>query len=227
LPEIAMSTEFDKVRQASLAIPSHLGYFEAVRHDVLGAPLAGEPPDGVSQAIFALGCFWGAERKFWQTPGVHCTAAGYAGGHAADPDYYSVCSGATGHAEAVLVSYRVAEVDYDSLLALFWEAHDPTQGMRQGADVGTQYRSGLFTLGPEQHRLALASRQTYGEALGAAGYGPITTEVAEAGVFYFAEKYHQQYLAKNPRGYCGLGGTGVACNLRTALAEDAMAEQRA
>lgn len=222
-----MNTEFDKVRQASLAMPSHLGRFEAVRHDVLGVPLADAPPDGVSQAIFALGCFWGAERRFWQTPGVYCTAAGYAGGHAANPDYHSVCSGSTGHAEAVLVSYRVSEVDYGRLLALFWEAHDPTQGMRQGADVGSQYRSALFTLGPEQHRLALASSRAYGEALSAAGYGPITTEVAGAGVFYFAEGYHQQYLAKNPHGYCGLGGTGVACGLGSARSEGAMAEQRA
>lgn len=222
-----MNAEFDKIRQASLAMPSHPGRFEAVRHDVLGVPLAAELPKDISQAIFALGCFWGAERKFWQTSGVYCTAVGYTGGYAADPDYYSVCSGATGHAEAVLVSYRVSEVDYGRLLALFWEAHDPTQGMRQGADVGTQYRSGLFTLGPEQHRLALASRQTYGEALRAAGYGPITTEVTEAGMFYFAESYHQQYLAKNPHGYCGLGGTGVACGLKPARNEDAMAAQRA
>ncbi len=222
-----MNTEFDKVRQASLAIPPHVGRLEAVRHDVLGVPLTAEPPNGVSQAIFALGCFWGAERKFWQMPGVYCTAVGYTGGHVADPDYYSVCSGATGHAEAVLVGYRVSEVDYNRLLALFWEAHDPTQGMRQGADVGTQYRSGLFTLGSEQHRLALASRQAYGGALGAAGYGPITTEVTEAGVFYFAEKYHQQYLAKNPHGYCGLGGTGVACDLEPTRTAGVMAEQRA
>ncbi|WP_446831056.1 peptide-methionine (S)-S-oxide reductase MsrA [Candidatus Foliamicus sp.] len=208
-----MSTKFDTVYWASLATPPHLGRFEAATHDVLGAALAGAPPDGVSQAIFALGCFWGAERKFWQLSGVHCTAVGYTGGAMADPDYYSVCSGTTGHAEAVLVSYRVAEVSYRQLLALFWEAHDPTQGMRQGADVGTQYRSALFTLGPEQRTLAMSSRKAYGEALAAAGYGPITTEVSPACEFYFAEKYHQQYLAKNPNGYCGLGGTGVACEL--------------
>ncbi len=157
---------------------------------------------------------------------MHCTAVGYTGGHTAEPDYYSVCSGSTGHAEAVLVGYRVSEVDYGRLLALFWEAHDPTQGMRQGADVGTQYRSGLFTLGPEQHRLALASREQYGEALSGAGYGPITTEVTGAGVFHFAESDHQQYLAKNPQGYCGLGGTGVACDLEPAWEESAMAERR-
>ena len=221
-----MSTEIDTLRQASLAVPSHLGRFEAVTHHVLGAPLAMAPPDGVSQAIFALGCFWGAERKFWQAPGVHCTAVGYTGGSMADPDYYSVCSGATGHAEAVLVSYRVSEVDYRQLLALFWEAHDPTQGMRQGADVGTQYRSGLYTLGPEQRTLAIESRNAYGEALGAAGYGPITTEITEAGVFHFAETHHQQYLAKNPHGYCGLGGTGVACNLDRVRGREALVAQQ-
>ena len=226
LPVNAMSTEFDTVCRASLAVPPHLGSFESARHHVLDVALVHEPPEGVSQAIFALGCFWGAERKFWQTPGVHCTAVGYTGGHTAEPDYYSVCSGSTGHAEAVLVSYRISELDYGRLLALFWEAHDPTQGMRQGADVGTQYRSGLFTLGPEQHRLALASRQQYGEALGKVGYGPITTEVAGAGVFHFAERDHQQYLAKNPQGYCGLGGTGVACALDLVREESAMAERR-
>ena len=222
-----MSTESGQLGRASVAAPAHLGRFEAVRHDVLGTLLAEVTPDGVSQAIFALGCFWGAERKFWQMPGVRCTAVGYTGGLHPNPDYHSVCSGATGHAEAVLVSYREREVDYGALLALFWEAHDPTQGMRQGADVGTQYRSGLFTLGTAQHRLALASRKAYGEALSAAGYGPITTEVTEAGVFYFAEPYHQQYLAKNPHGYCGLGGTGVACDLAPAQLDGAMAGQGA
>lgn len=222
-----MDMAFDKACRASLAIPPHLGRFESARHAVLDVALACEPPGDVSQAIFALGCFWGAERKFWQAPGVHCTAVGYTGGHTADPDYHSVCSGATGHAEAVLVSYRAPEVDYGRLLALFWEAHDPTQGMRQGADMGAQYRSGLFTLGPGQYRLALASREKYGEALSAAGYGPITTEVTRAGVFYFAESHHQQYLARNPHGYCGLGGTGVACGFEPAREESAMAEQRA
>ena len=215
----------EEVFQASVAVPAHVGDFAAVRHDALGTLLAAAPPEGVSQALFALGCFWGAERKFWQTPGVYGTAVGYTGGHTAEPDYYSVCSGATGHAEAVLVSYRVSEVSYEELLAVFWEAHDPTQGMRQGNDVGTQYRSGIYTLGNGQHRLALASREAYGEAITGSGYGPITTEIAPAGVFYLAEKYHQQYLARNPHGYCGLGGTGVACEFEPGLlGEAALAE---
>ena len=216
-----MNRESEEIRQAAIAVPAHLGSFEAIRHDVLGALLTGPLPEGVSQAMFALGCFWGAERRFWQTPGVHGTAVGYTGGHKADPDYYSVCSGVTGHAEAVLVSYHVSTVSYEELLAVFWEAHDPTQGMRQGNDIGTQYRSGIYTLGAGQQRLALASRQAYGGALLASGFGPITTEVAPAGVFYLAEEYHQQYLAKNPGGYCGLGGTGVACELRSDLIEEA------
>ena len=217
----------DIVHQASVAFPAHLGRVEALTHNVFGVPLAGDPPRGVSQVIFALGCFWGAERKCWQTPGVYNTAVGYTGGYVADPDYYSVCSGATGHAEAVLVSYRVSEISYQRLLRGFWEAHDPTQGMRQGADVGTQYRSAIFTLGSEQRRQAAASSRAYGDALRSAGYGPITTEVAAAGVFYFAEQQHQQYLAKNPRGYCGLGGTGVSCDLQSGLAEDLMAVRQA
>ena len=221
------SKDMDTVRQASVAIPAHLGRFETLAHAVFGVPLAGNPARGVSQAIFALGCFWGAERKFWQTPGVCGTAVGYTGGFAADPDYYSVCSGATGHAEAVLVSYQVSETNYRRLLGVFWEAHDPTQGMRQGADVGTQYRSAIFTLGDGQQRDALASRQAYGQALQAAGHGPVTTEIADAGVFYFAEGQHQQYLAGNPHGYCGLGGTGVACDLQLGTAEESMEASRA
>lgn len=217
----------DNVQYANVAAPSHLGGFETVTHDVFGSPLTGALPDGVSQAIFALGCFWGAERKFWQTPGVYCTAVGYTGGFVDEPDYYSVCSGATGHAEAVLVSYRVAEISFEELLAVFWEAHDPTQGMRQGNDIGTQYRSAIFTLGPEQHELALASRTAYGQALSAAGYGPITTEVAPAGAFYFAETCHQQYLARNPHGYCGLGGTGVSCDLQSGPPAEAMVARQA
>lgn len=216
-----MARESEQVRQAPIEAPAHLGSFEAVRHEVLGSLLTGCPPDGVSQAIFALGCFWGAERRFWQTPGVHGTAVGYTGGHQADPDYYSVCSGVTGHAEAVLVSYDVTTVGYEELLAVFWEAHDPTQGMRQGNDIGTQYRSGIYTLGPDQRRLALATRQAYGDALRASGFGSITTEIVPAGVFYLAEQYHQQYLAKNPAGYCGLAGTGVACELGSGLFEGA------
>ena len=222
-----MNRVMDIVRQAPVAFPAHLGRFETLTHSVFGVPLAGDPPNGVSQAIFALGCFWGAERKFWQTPGVCNTAVGYTGGFAADPDYYSVCSGATGHAEAVLLSYRVSEISFRRLLSVFWEAHDPTQGMRQGADIGTQYRSAIYTLGAEQRRQAAASSQAYGEALRSAGYGPISTELAEAGVFYFAERQHQQYLAKNPRGYCGLGGTGVSCDLQSGPAEDAMAVRQA
>ena len=216
-----MNREFEEIRQAPTAVPAHLGRFDAVRHDVLETPLTGRLPADVSQAIFALGCFWGAERRFWQIPGVHGTAVGYTGGHRADPDYYSVCSGVTGHAEAVLVSYNVSTVHYEELLAVFWEAHDPTQGMRQGNDIGTQYRSGIYTLGADQQRLALASRQAYGDALQESGFGPITTEIAPAGLFWFAEEYHQQYLAKNPGGYCGLGGTGVACELGSSLLEGA------
>lgn len=216
-----MNRESEEIRQAQIEVPAHPGSFETLRHEVLGTLLTGRPPAGVSQAIFALGCFWGAERRFWQTPGVHGTAVGYTGGHQADPDYYSVCSGVTGHAEAVLVSYDVSTVGYQELLATFWEAHDPTQGMRQGNDIGTQYRSGIYTLGADQQRLALASRQAYGEALQASGFGPITTEIAPASLFYLAEEYHQQYLAKNPRGYCGLGGTGVACELGSSLLEGA------
>ncbi len=216
-----MSREPEEIRQASIAVPAHLGSFETIRHDVLGTLLTARTPEGVSQAVFALGCFWGAERKFWQTPGVYGTAVGYTGGRQADPDYYSVCSGVTGHAEAVLVSYKVSEVSYEELLAVFWEAHDPTQGMRQGNDIGTQYRSAIYTLGAAQQRLALASRQAYGEALKVSGYGPITTEIGPADVFHMAEEYHQQYLAKNPHGYCGLGGTGVACELGSGLVGEA------
>ena len=222
-----MNRNIDNVRLATLAVPSHLGKFEEVAHDVFGTSLTGELPNGVSQAIFALGCFWGAERKFWQATGVYSTAVGYTGGYIEDPDYYSVCSGATGHAEAVLVSYRAPEVSYEQLLAVFWEAHDPTQSMRQGADIGTQYRSAIFTLGAEQQGLALASRLAYEKALRTAGYGPITTEIAPAGVFYFAETYHQQYLAKNPHGYCGLGGTGVSCELDAGLVKGTQVARQA
>lgn len=216
-----MNTESEEIRHAPVQVPAHPGSFETARHEVLGTLLTGCPPEGVSQAVFALGCFWGAERRFWETPGVYGTAVGYTGGHRADPDYYSVCSGATGHAEAVLVSYDVSAVRYEELLAVFWEAHDPTQGMRQGNDIGTQYRSGIYTLGDGQQRGALASREAYGDALQAAGFGPITTEITPAGVFYLAEEYHQQYLAKNPHGYCGLGGTGIACELGSGLIEAA------
>lgn len=181
------------------------------RHFVNGHPLRPPFPAGLEQAVFGLGCFWGAERKFWQKEGVYTTAAGYAGGLTPNPTYEEVCSGRTGHTEVVLVVYDPKTVSYDELLKLFWESHDPTQGMRQGNDVGTQYRSAIYTFGEAQRSAALASRDKYNEALRRAGYGPITTEVAPAPPFYYAEDYHQQYLGKNPHGYCGLGGTGVSC----------------
>ena len=180
-------------------------------HFVNGRPLEPPFPSNMEQAVFGLGCFWGAERLFWTQPGVYTTAVGYAGGHTPNPSYQEVCSGRTGHNEVVLVVFDPAEISYAQLLALFWEGHDPTQGMRQGNDVGTQYRSGIYTFSDEQQRAAEASRDDYREALSAAGYGPITTEILPAPQFYYAEDYHQQYLAKNPRGYCGHGGTGVRC----------------
>lgn len=183
----------------------------ASKHFVLDAPLRGPFPADTEQALFGLGCFWGAERTFWTLPGVHTTAVGYAGGYTPNPTYEEVCSGLTGHNEVVLVVYRPAELSYAELLKVFWESHDPTQGMRQGNDVGTQYRSGIYYYGETQRDEARASLKRYAEALGGAGYGDITTEVVEAPRFYYAEDYHQQYLAKNPAGYCGLGGTGVAC----------------
>ena len=161
--------------------------------------------------MFGLGCFWGAERKFWQTPGVYTTAVGYAAGHTQDPTYQEVCSGSTGHNEVVLVVYRPTQLPYEALLETFWESHDPTQGMRQGNDRGTQYRSGIYYFDDAQHQLATQSLERYQRALSDAGYGRITTEVDVAPPFYYAEDYHQQYLAKNPGGYCGLGGTGVGC----------------
>ena len=181
------------------------------RHFIHGRSLAPPFPAGLAQAIFGLGCFWGAERAFWQTPGVWTTAVGYAGGRTADPTYEQVCSGRTGHAEVVLVVYDPSQVSYEQLLKVFWESHDPTQGNRQGNDIGTQYRSAIYTFDAEQRRLAEASKQAYGERLAAAGHGPITTEIRDAPAFYYAEDYHQQYLGKNPGGYCGLGGTGVSC----------------
>ena len=180
-------------------------------HYVNGHPLMPPFPDGLATAIFGLGCFWGAERKFWQLAGVWTTAVGYAGGFTPNPSYEEVCSGRTGHAEVVLVVYDPAIVSYERLLQVFWESHDPTQGMRQGNDVGTQYRSAIYATTPEQRRAAQGSRETYQHRLSPAGYGAITTEIADAPAFYYAEDYHQQYLAKNPGGYCGLGGTGVSC----------------
>ena len=190
----------------------------AERHFVNGRPLKGPYPEGVEQAIFALGCYWGAEKRFWPLPGVWVTAVGNAGGSTPNPTYEEVCTGATGHAESVLVVYDPKFISYDTLLQTFWESHDPTQGMRQGNDVGTQYRSAIFWTIEEQRDAAIASKQAYERALKAKGYGPITTEIAKAGPFYFAEAYHQQYLAKNPHGYCGLGGTGVACQIPTGVA---------
>jgi peptide-methionine (S)-S-oxide reductase len=168
-------------------------------------------PAGVERALFGMGCFWGAEKKFWQQPGVYSTAVGYAAGYTPNPTYREVCSGMTGHNEAVLVLYDPGKMRYDELLKLFWENHDPTQGMRQGNDAGTQYRSGIYYFDDDQRRLAEASRTAFQQQLSKAGYGPITTEILPAPEFYYAEDYHQQYLAKNPDGYCGLGGTGVSC----------------
>ena len=180
------------------------------RHAVLGTPLLPPFPPQMRSAIFGLGCFWGAERKFWTTTGVYSTAVGYAGGFTPNPTYEEVCSGRTGHNEVVLVVYDPEQVSYEALLAVFWQAHDPTQGMRQGNDVGTQYRSGIYWFGDTQRLAAERSLQSYTDALAARGYPAITTEILPAPDFYYAENYHQQYLAKNPSGYCGLGGTGVA-----------------
>jgi peptide-methionine (S)-S-oxide reductase len=181
------------------------------KHLVLGTRLEPPFPEGLELACFGMGCFWGAERLFWQTPGVHSTAVGYAGGHTPNPTYEEVCSGRTGHAEVVRVVFDPARTSYAELLRVFWEGHDPTQGMRQGNDVGTQYRSAIYASSDAQREAALASRETYARALRDAGHGPVTTEVRDAPPFWYAEAYHQQYLARNPGGYCGLGGTGVAC----------------
>ncbi|HEX5340770.1 MAG TPA: peptide-methionine (S)-S-oxide reductase MsrA [Gammaproteobacteria bacterium] len=183
----------------------------AERHFVNGHALKPPFPRGMQQAVFGLGCFWGAERKFWQQPGVYLTAAGYAGGYTENPTYEEVCSGRTGHAEVVRVVFDPQQSSYAQLLKVFWEAHDPTQGMRQGNDVGSQYRSCIYTADAEQQQLAEQSLQRYQRGLAAAGYPAVTTEIRPAGEFYYAEDYHQQYLARNPNGYCGLGGTGVSC----------------
>lgn len=181
------------------------------KHYVNGNPLTPPYPAGMETALFGMGCFWGAERKFWQQEGVFSTAVGYAAGHTPNPTYQEVCSGMTGHNEVVLVVFDPSVTSYEQMLKVFWENHNPTQGMRQGNDTGTQYRSGIYTYSDAQHQAAEASRQAYQGALGQAGYGPITTEILPAPEFYYAEAYHQQYLAKNPGGYCGLGGTSVAC----------------
>jgi peptide-methionine (S)-S-oxide reductase len=189
------------------------------RHFVNGHSLTPPFPEGFRQAVFGMGCFWGAERDFWETPGVWTTAVGYAGGYTPNPTYEEVCSGRTGHTEAVLVVFDPNVISYEGLLKVFWENHDPTQGMRQGNDVGTQYRSAIYVNGQEQLEAAKRSKDMYAEQLRAAGYGDVTTEIAEAGPFYYAEDYHQQYLAKNPNGYCGIGGTGVSCPIGLAKAK--------
>ncbi len=181
------------------------------RHHVLGTSITPPFPAGTEKAMFGMGCFWGAEKAFWKLSGVHTTAVGYAAGVTPNPTYREVCTGLTGHNEVVLVVFDPKRVSYEDLLKVFWENHDPTQGMRQGADIGTQYRSGVYTYGPEQKRLAEASRDLYQKRLSAEGYGKITTEIVDAPELYYAEEYHQQYLSKNPGGYCGLGGTGVSC----------------
>lgn len=191
----------------------------AALHAVNGHSLKGPYPAGLETAVFGLGCFWGAERLFWQIPGVWVTAVGYAGGATPNPTYHEVCSGMTGHTEVVLVVFDPAIVSYEKLLAVFFEAHDPTQGMRQGNDVGTQYRSAIYTTSAAQAEIAAASKARYGAALAARGYGAVTTEIAPAGPFYFAEDYHQQYLDKNPNGYCGLAGTGVSCPVGLGVAQ--------
>jgi len=181
------------------------------KHFVNGHRLEAPFPEGMQLAQFGLGCFWGAERVFWEVPGVYSTAVGYAGGETKNPTYEEVCSGMTNHTEAVLVAFDPRKVSYEELLKVFWESHDPTQGMRQGNDAGTQYRSAIYAYGEVQKKAALASKDAFQQALRAKGFGPITTEIEDAGEFYYAEDYHQQYLAKNPGGYCGLGGTGVSC----------------
>jgi peptide-methionine (S)-S-oxide reductase len=194
----------------------------AATHFFSKRPLKGPYPEGTERAIFGLGCFWGAERKFWEMgDGIHVTAVGYAGGHTPNPTYEEVCSGRTGHNEVVLVVYDPRKVSYEALLKTFWESHDPTQGMRQGNDVGTQYRSGIYVTSPAQRKAAEASKEAYRTVLSANRYGPITTEILDAPEFYFAEDYHQQYLAKVPHGYCGLGGTGLSCPVGVGVKADA------
>jgi peptide-methionine (S)-S-oxide reductase len=201
------------------ALPGRDTPIEITRpHLVLGTPLTPPFPEGYEKIVVGMGCFWGAERMFWRAPGVYTTAAGYAGGDTPNPTYQEVCSGATGHAEVVLAVFDPAVTSYDEMLRVFWEGHDPTQGMRQGNDFGTQYRSAIYWETDAQREAALASRDRYQSELTQAGYGPITTEIAVAGSFYYAEEYHQQYLQANPNGYCGLGGTGVSCPVGTGVA---------
>ncbi|MBU6406021.1 MAG: peptide-methionine (S)-S-oxide reductase MsrA [Alphaproteobacteria bacterium] len=211
-----MFARVDKTRMIaqSEALPGRaVAIKTAPTHAVNGAPIYPPFPAGVEEAVFGMGCFWGAERKFWQAPGVVSTAVGYAGGYTPNPTYEEVCSGRTGHTEVVRMWFDPAKVSYGSLLKLFFENHDPTQGMRQGGDVGTQYRSAIYTTTPAQAEQAAAARDAYAASLAKAGFGAITTELCSAPAFYYAEDYHQQYLHKNPNGYCGLGGTGVACTI--------------
>jgi len=208
---ISIPTAKDAMTGRDIPIPT------ALTHFVTGAPLKGPYPEGAEMAVFGLGCFWGAERKFWLLPGVLVTAVGYAGGPTPNPTYDEVCTGRTGHTEVVLVVFDPGTISYDALLKTFWESHNPTQGMRQGNDVGTQYRSAIYTFSERQAEAAQLSKTAYDAALKAQDMGPITTEIASAPPFYFAEAYHQQYLAKNPDGYCGLGGTGVSCPIGTGV----------
>ena len=203
-PTLPSAEEALPGREENLPVPR--------KHFVLDAPLAPPYPSGMQKALFGMGCFWGAERKFWEHRGVYTSAAGYAGGHTPNPTYQQICSGLTGHAEVVLVVFEPDITTYQALLRTFWESHNPTQGMRQGNDIGTQYRSTIYTYSKQQHQLALASRERYERSLHSSGFATITTEIVTAPEFYFAEEYHQQYLAKNPRGYCGLGGTGFNCS---------------
>jgi peptide-methionine (S)-S-oxide reductase len=198
-------------REAAMTVPE--------RHDVLGTPLMPPFPEGLEQAVFGMGCFWGAERIFWEAPGMWTTAVGYAGGYTPNPTYEEVCSGRTGHAEVLLAVFDPKLTSYDEMLRLFWEGHDPTQGMRQGNDVGSQYRSAIYGADDAQRTAAEASRDAYDRRLRDAGYDAVTTEIAAAGPFYYAESYHQQYLAKNPNGYCGIAGTGVSCPVGLAAAD--------
>ena len=211
---LSMPTAKTALPGRSSAIPT------ASSHFVNGAPLKGPYPRGSRLALFGLGCFWGAEKRFWSIPGVIVTAVGYAGGHTPNPTYEEVCSGRTGHNEAVLVVYDPKRVSYDELLKLFFESHDPTQGMRQGNDSGTQYRSGIYVFTEAERQAAEAAKGAFEGALSARGFGPVTTEILPAPTFYFAEDYHQQYLAKNPHGYCGLGGTGVSCPIGTGVSTE-------
>ena len=213
---------FDKARKLTLPTPAEamkgrdVAMEVADRHLVLGTPMKGPWP-GMHTAQFAMGCFWGVERIFWKADGVVCTATGYAGGHTPNPTYQEVCTGGTGHTEVVLVVFDPTKTTYEALLQRFWEGHDPTQGMRQGNDVGTQYRSAIYAYGPEQLAAAVSSREAYQARLTEAGLGSITTEIREAPAFYYAEDHHQQYLHKNPDGYCGIGGTGVSCPIGTGI----------